>query len=329
MHTEARGVLDAALWLFVVFLSIAWPYLRVEDWQMSWIFIRILLTVEWWTQSCLAMVLKPAGFMGSNSCLTKILTDTPECTRPTNWQNFCFYGGGHACWWPIYQVYLIGSSWLLKGFNPLIPYGEICHVLLFLWSYSRLILRPDRRIFHDSLISKACELTALCFFTKLKLGLFSSKSWQSVPHDVNKSVTQTSTHVQGFKCSRICSTCNSTRKSSNNARVLLLERDHNVLNLSRALSLPCLPNSIWKHNERMTGLTTLTSKLLHQCFHPLAFSFSTHHFPLLCNWETMTTSESRGWSYMKEAEGVQPTVMVVGTVAAKTHGFFLSSSGCF
>lgn len=93
------------------------------------------------------------------------------------------------------------------------------------------------------------------------------------------------------------------------ARVPWLDSDHNVPTLSRALSLPCLLNSIWKHNERMTGLTTLTSKLLHQSFRPLAFSFSTHHFPLLCNWETMTTSESWGWSYMKEAEGVEPTVM--------------------
>lgn len=82
-----------------------------------------------------------------------------------------------------------------------------------------------------------------------------------------------------------------------------------VTTMPRARSLPCLLNSIWKHNERMTELTTLTSKLLHQCFHPLAFSFSTHHFPLLCNWETVTTSESWGWSYMKGAEGFEPTLM--------------------
>lgn len=99
------------------------------------------------------------------------------------------------------------------------------------------------------------------------------------------------------------------RTQSKNTGLPLLNGDHSVLTLSRALGLPCLLNSIWKHNERMTGITTLTSKLLHQCFHPLAFSFSTHHFPLLCNWETMTTSESGGWSYMKAAEGVEPTVM--------------------
>ena len=94
-----------------------------------------------------------------------------------------------------------------------------------------------------------------------------------------------------------------------NTRLPPLHSDHSVLTLLRALSLPCLLNSIWKHNERMTRITTPTSRLLHQCFHPLAFSFSTHHFPLLCDWGTMTTSESWGWSYMKEAEGVEPTVM--------------------
>lgn len=88
-----------------------------------------------------------------------------------------------------------------------------------------------------------------------------------------------------------------------------LHSGYNVPALSRALSLPYLPNSIWKHNERMTELTTLTSKPLHQCFHPLAFSFSTHHFLLLCDWETMTTSESWGWSNIKEAEGLEPTLM--------------------
>lgn len=108
-----------------------------------------------------------------------------------------------------------------------------------------------------------------------------------------------------------------------------LDGDHNVLTLSRALSLPRLLNSIWKHNERMTGLTTLTSKLLHQCFHPLAFSFSTHHFSLLCSWETMTTSESWGWSYMKEAERDEATVMwlalslhTLGSSSAKLHPSF-------
>lgn len=113
-------------------------------------------------------------------------------------------------------------------------------------------------------------------------------------------------HVQGFK-----GTCtyNGTHISLKYTRVPLLDSDHNVLNLLRPLSLTCFQNSIWKHNERMTGLTTLTSRLLHQCFHPLAFSFSTHHVPLLCNWETMTTSESGGASYMKETEGVEPTVM--------------------
>lgn len=115
-------------------------------------------------------------------------------------------------------------------------------------------------------------------------------------------------HVQGLKCTCIYSPCSCTHTVKNTGAPKL-QSDHNVLSLSRALSLPCLLNSIWKHNERVTGLTTLTSKLLHQCFHPLAFSFSTHHFPLLCNWETMTTSESWGWSYMKEAEGVEPTVM--------------------
>lgn len=59
----------------------------------------------------------------------------------------------------------------------------------------------------------------------------------------------------------------------------------------------------------MTGLTTLTSERLHQLSHPLAFSFSTHHFPLLCNGETMTTSESQGWSNMKAGEGFEPTGM--------------------
>lgn len=106
----------------------------------------------------------------------------------------------------------------------------------------------------------------------------------------------------------IYSTCRCTHTVENTG-LPLLNGDHSVLTLSRALGLPCLLNSIWKHNERMTGITTLTSKLLHQCFHPLAFSFSTHHFPLLCSWETMTTSESGGWSYMKAAEGVEPTVM--------------------
>lgn len=115
-------------------------------------------------------------------------------------------------------------------------------------------------------------------------------------------------YVQGFKYSWIYRTCSCTHTVKNTG-LPLVDSDHSVLTLSRALSLPCLLNSIWKHNERMTGITTLTSKLLHQCFHPLAFSFSTHHFPLLCNWETMTTSESWGWSYMKEAEGVEPTVM--------------------
>lgn len=94
-----------------------------------------------------------------------------------------------------------------------------------------------------------------------------------------------------------------------------LRSDHSVLTASRALGLPHLLNSMWKHNERMTELTTLTSRLLHQCFHPLAFSFSTHHFPLLCNWETTTTSESRGWSYMKGGRGMQTNAHVVGHVS--------------
>lgn len=115
-------------------------------------------------------------------------------------------------------------------------------------------------------------------------------------------------HVQRSRCTYIYSTC-ICMHTVKNTGLPLLDSDHRVLTLSRALSLPCLLNSIWKRNERMTGITTLTSKLLHQCFHPLAFSFSSHHFLLLCNWETMTTSESWGWSYMKESEGAEPTVM--------------------
>lgn len=111
-------------------------------------------------------------------------------------------------------------------------------------------------------------------------------------------------------------------RTQSNTRVPLLHSDHNVLTVSRALSLLCLLNSMWKHNEWMTGLTTQTSKQLQLCFNPLAFSFSTHHFPLLCNWQTMTTSESRGWSYMKEAEGVEPAVM---WLAVSPHTFGSSS----
>ena len=147
----------------------------------------------------------------------------------------------------------------------------------------------------------------VCFTGTFLVQTVERESGQRAPHVVHQCVKQIRTHVQGLKC--MYSACSNTHTQSENTVVPRLDSDHNVLTLSRALSLPCLLNSMWKHNEQMTGLTTLTSKLLHQCFHPLAFSFSTHHFPLLCNWETMTTSESSGWSYMKEAEGVEPTVM--------------------
>lgn len=93
------------------------------------------------------------------------------------------------------------------------------------------------------------------------------------------------------------------------ARLPYLDSDRNILAASRAPSLSCLLNCIWKHNERMTEVRARTAKLLRQCFHPLAFSFSTYHFLLLCDWETMTTSERWGWSYMKEAEGFEPTLV--------------------
>lgn len=93
------------------------------------------------------------------------------------------------------------------------------------------------------------------------------------------------------------------------ARLPYLDSDRNILAASRAPSLSCLLNCIWKHNERMTEVSARTAKLLHHCFHPLAFSFSTYHFLLLCDWETMTTSERRGWSYIKEAERFEPTLV--------------------
>lgn len=82
----------------------------------------------------------------------------------------------------------------------------------------------------------------VCFIGTFLVPAVERESGQSAPHVVHQCVKQIRTHVQGFKC--IYSACSNTHTQSKNTVVPQLDSDHNVLTLSRALSLPCLLNSM-------------------------------------------------------------------------------------